>query len=162
MTKNYWVTFGSGNPVQYAALGSSVIFLQFGNAAGLTLVPPGITEIYPGWYRFQYDVGVTNNIIFTIDGGATLGPSTSTLRFLSGILDPTDNLDSQIGSTNSTFGTTLLPGDVFGYVKRTTQFLEGQQTFNKSTGTWDVFSKGSSTLLVEKTLTNSVSGVTAL
>lgn len=162
MTKYYWVTFGSGDPSVYKNLGTSVIFTQFGKSDGSTVAAPGITQMYPGWYGFQYDVGVTNNLIFTMDGGATLGTATSTLRFVSGVLDPLDNLDSQVGSTNSSFGTTVLPTDVFGYLKRTPQFLEGAQTFNKTSGAWDVYSKGASVLLVEKTLTNSTTGVTAL
>lgn len=66
-----------------------------------------------------------------------------------------------IGSTASTFGSTSAdPDTLFGYMKRIQELIEGNQDFNKSTGSWEMWSRGSSTLLRLKTLTNSTSGVT--
>ena len=48
MAKPYWLTFGSGDPRTYTALGSSVSMIQFFNHLGQTLAPPGITEIFVG------------------------------------------------------------------------------------------------------------------
>ena len=158
--KDYWVSFGSGNPAIYTGL--SLSFLQFGNATGSTFAVPGITEMYPGRYRFQYDVGVTTNIVFTIDGGATLGAATSTLRFVSGVLDPMDQVNLQVGSTVSSFGTTAFPGDLFGFAKRQSEWLEGAQQFVKNSGQWSIYNRGASVLLGLKTLTNSTTGVTAI
>lgn len=66
-----------------------------------------------------------------------------------------------IGTTASTFGSTSAdPDSLFGYLKRIQELVEGNQDFNKSTGAWEMWSRGSSTLLRIKTLTNSTTGVT--
>lgn len=157
--KSYWVTFGGGGVDPRIYTGLSTSFVQFGNSVGATSAPPGITEMYPGWYRFQYDVGVTNNIAFTIDGGATLSAS---IRYITGVLDPNDLLSFNVGSTASSFGTTQFPTDLFGFAKRISEFNEGVQTFIKNSGEWAIFDRGASTLLRMKTLTNNVTGVTAI
>lgn len=66
----------------------------------------------------------------------------------------------RIGTTASSFGTTLVdPGDLFGFLKRAQEFREGDQTFNKTTGAWNISTRGG-TLLVTKTLVNSSTEVT--
>jgi len=78
-------------------------------------------------------------------------------------LDPVDALDVTVGYTASSFGDTNgVASDLFGYVKRIKENLEGNATFLKSSGQWQIFSSGSSTLLAVKTLTNSTTGVTKL
>jgi len=70
-------------------------------------------------------------------------------------------VDEQIGSTVSSIGSTSVnPGNLFGLAKRIQEFLEGNQIFNKTNGVWDIYSRGSSTLLVEKTLTDSANQTT--
>lgn len=65
-----------------------------------------------------------------------------------------------IGTTASSFGSTSTdPSDLFGYMKRVLENLEGNNTFIKSSGELDIYSRGSSTLLRVKTVTNSVSTV---
>lgn len=157
--KNYWITFGSTDPRTYTGLGPT--FIQFFNLLGQTLAPPGITEIFTGSgaYTFQYNSGYSTSVYFLVDGGATLS---SNVRYVRGVLDPIDSVDVIMGYTASSFGTTALPTDLFGYVQRLVQFNEGQQTFLKNSGSWSIFSKGSSVLLAQKTLTNSTTGVTAL
>lgn len=157
--KTYWLTFGANDPRTYKDLGSSVTIVQFGNAVGTTGAPPGITQLYPGWYKFEYNVGVTNSVAFLVDGGATLP---SDVRWIRGVLDPLDNLNFQVGSTLSSYGTTAFPSDLFGFAMRQSQWLEGNQVFTKSTGAWSVYDKGASTLLGLKTITNNTSGVTAI
>jgi hypothetical protein len=69
-------------------------------------------------------------------------------------------LDSKIGSTLSTFGSISSdPVDIYGYLKRVQEFLEGQSTFTKLSGGWDIKSRGGS-LIASKTLTNTSSQVT--
>ncbi len=66
----------------------------------------------------------------------------------------------RMGSTLSSFGSTSVdPGDLFGYLKRNQEFLEGNQQFNKTSGAWDISTRGG-TLLIEKTLSNSSTTVT--
>lgn len=65
-----------------------------------------------------------------------------------------------IGSTASSIGSTSVnPGDVYGFLKRIQEVLEGNQTFTKSTGIWEISSRGS-TLLATKTVSDSTSSVT--
>lgn len=152
MTKTYYLVFGTGNPSSYTGLTPTLIVFS---AAGLTaLVAPAIIEgpAGSGFYNFQY--GPTLSINFLADGGAALS---ATDRYIKGALDPVQAVDQTIGQPTDSFGTTLVdPTTVLGYQKRNLEFNEGNKTYIKSTGIWDIYSRGSSTLLREKTLTNSV------
>lgn len=65
-----------------------------------------------------------------------------------------------IGSTLSSYGTDAAdPVDLFGYLKRVIENLEGNNTFIKSSGSLSIYSRGSSQLLATKTIANSVSQV---
>ncbi len=148
--KNYWLQFGTGDSRNYSGLGPT--FVLFFNVNGSTLVPPGITEplVGSGLYTFTY--GPTMSIAFQVDGGATLA---SNIRYIAGNLDPIQLIDQQIGSTVSSIGSTSVdPGTIFGLAQRIQEFLEGNQSFNKTNGVWSIYSRGSSTLLIEKTLTD--------
>lgn len=160
--KTYWLSFGSQDPRTYTALGASVSFIQFFDQTGQTLAPPSISEAFTGSgaYKFNYSIGYSQSIWGLVDGGITLNTS---VRYVRVQLDPVDAIDLVAGYTGSSIGSTsVLPGDLFSFIRRVNEFQEGVQTFVKNNGTWDVFSRGASTLLVQKTLTNSVSGVTAL
>lgn len=66
---------------------------------------------------------------------------------------------NRIGTTASSYGTTSTdPGTLYGYLKRTHEFLEGDQTFSKTSGLWAISSRGG-TLLVEKTLSQTSTSV---
>ena len=66
-----------------------------------------------------------------------------------------------LGSTASIYGgASLEPVDIYGYLKWTKEFLSGSQSFNKTTGTWNIFDRNFSTLLISKSVNNNVSGVT--
>lgn len=91
-------------------------------------------------------LGSTLNLIYQgfTSLGSTLGP----------VLDV-------LGATTSSFGTsTVDPGTLFGYVKRLQELLEGNAAFNKQSGIWDMYSRGSTTLLREKTLANTSTAAT--
>lgn len=65
-----------------------------------------------------------------------------------------------IGSTASSFGnSTTDPVDLFGYMKRLQENLEGNNTYIKGTGALSILSRGSSVLLAAKQITNSVTTV---
>lgn len=71
--------------------------------------------------------------------------------------------NEMIGTTASSFGSTSIdPVTIFGSVKRLQEILEGNATFNKSNGTWDIYSRGSSTLLRSKTLSDGQTSTTKL
>lgn len=59
-----------------------------------------------------------------------------------------------IGDTSSSFGSTAIdPTTVFGFLKRSLEINEGNQTYTKSTGVLDLFTRGA-TLLREKTVSD--------
>ncbi len=159
--KTYWLTFGNTDPRTYAGLAPT--FIQFFDKLGHTLAPPGITTVFAGSgaYQFNYSVGYSTSIYFLVDG-ATSGMGAD-IRYIRGVLDPISTTDLLIGYTGSDFGSTSIdPADLFAHAKRTQEWLEGSQSFLKSSGEWSVFSRGASTLLGHKTLTNSTTGVTAI
>lgn len=48
-----------------------------------------------------------------------------------------------LGDITSSYGTTLTdPTTVFGYLKRLYEFNEGNNVFNKSSGVWDIYTRG--------------------
>jgi len=70
-------------------------------------------------------------------------------------------LTALIGTTASSFGgLSTMPVDLFGYVKRFAENLEGNQSYDKSAFTLSFYDRGSSTLLATKTITNSATLVT--
>lgn len=173
MSKQYLVRFGSLIPSSYSGLNPT--FTVFKTPAGTNVSsPPGITEVptATGLYYFTY--GATAPIMCVIDG-ATSGLNANE-RYIVNILDPLDAVDQQItafdaalsvtlsglgtslsilGSTASSYGTTATdPSTVMGYLKRLQELGEGNATFNKGTSVWDIYSRGSSTLLREKLVTN--------
>jgi hypothetical protein len=77
--------------------------------------------------------------------------------FAPGIAD----LAARIGTTAASFGDTAVdPGTVFGYLKRTREYLEGNSNYTKATGILLEYSRGSSVLIASKTLTETVTNVT--
>ncbi len=66
-----------------------------------------------------------------------------------------------LGSTASSYGSTNVdPVDVMGYLKRSREFGEGNQTYTKATGLLDYYVRGGVTLLIEKTIADSLSNTT--
>lgn len=68
-----------------------------------------------------------------------------------------------LGDTSSSFGSTSVnPTTVFGFLKRSQEYAEGNRTYAKASGVLDYYSRGSSTLLIEKTITDNTSGTTCI
>jgi hypothetical protein len=138
----------SGYNNTLAALGTTSV------ALGTSMVALGTSNF--AWGNSNYALGVSNyawgNTNFAIG---------TTIQSMVGVNSSLiTSLDTKIGSTLSSFGTTSVdPGDLFGYLKRAQEFREGDQTFNKVTGAWDISTRGG-TLLIQKTLTQSSSSVT--
>ena len=156
MAKTYVVRFGSGNPTNYTGLTPT---LSVFSAQGLTAITsPTFIELPVGSGLYQFTYGPTLSTTFVADGGAALATGD---RYVVGVLDPIQAVDEKVGTLADSFGSTSAdPSTIIGYLKRTLEFLEGNATFNKTTAVWDVYSRGSSTLLREKTLANSVSSAT--
>lgn len=149
--KTYGLKFSSGDPRIYTGL--TPTFLIFSNSlTGSTAAPPGITEMVIGSGIYNFTYGPTTPIQFLVDGAGSLS---SIDRYITGILDPIQAVDEKVGTTSDSFGSTLAdPSTVLGHLKRIQEVNEGNKVFTKATGVWDNYSRGSSTLLFEKTLTN--------
>lgn len=126
---------------------------------GSTLVGIGNTSIAYGGtiLAVATNFGVTQIAegVTIVAIGNSLSALSATFAAFGSSLGLLTTIDTKIGSTASSFGSTVTdPGTLFGHLKRNQEFNEGNAAFNKSTGVWDVYSRGSSTLLAEKTLTN--------
>lgn len=59
-----------------------------------------------------------------------------------------------IGSTLDSWGSSSTdPGTLYGFMKRTLEFNEGNSTYTKSSNSWQIYTRGTS-LLITKTLTD--------
>lgn len=136
-------------------LGSTLVAI--GNTAitgignqGSTLVAIGNTAISIGTTNVA--LGTTNVAI-----GTTITAIATSLMALSTSLNV---VIAGIGSTASSFGTDIAdPVDLFGYLKRIQENLEGNQSFVKLAGALSIYSRNSSQLIASKTITNSASTV---
>jgi hypothetical protein len=156
MAKSYYLKFGSGDPASYSGLTPTFVIFS---ANGLTsLTPPGVTELPAGSGLYFFSYGPTVSIVFKADGGNSLSSGD---RYIVGALDPVQAVDEKVGTTSDSFGSTAAdPTTLMGYAKRNQEFQEGNASFNKSTAKWDIYSRGSSTLLIEKSLTNTLTSAT--
>lgn len=167
--KVYWLKFGAGDPRTYTGL--TPTFLQFYDSTGQTYAPPSISEIKyggvtaSGVYGFSYLIGIStqNSIYFLVSSVTTF--STAADGFISGVLDPVLATDQQIGSTavSSIGSTSVDPSNIYGYLKRIQELLEGDSVFTAATGNWLMYNRtslGSTTLLRSKTVVNQGSQVT--
>lgn len=156
MSKTYWMKFGSGDPRTNTGLAPTMVIF---NAGGLTAVAgPGITETPAGSGLYSFQYGATISYAFLADGGAGLSSGD---RYITGVLDPVQAVDERVGVQGDSFGSTAAdPTTLTGYMKRVQELLEGDALFTKSTGVWTISSRGSSTLLRSKTLTNTTTSST--
>jgi hypothetical protein len=129
---------------------------------GTTIVAQGTSSLAQGLTLLGY--GASNIALGTT--GVAIGTSLIALgnTILAGSGGSGNSLSAEIllriGATTSTFGSNVLdPGDLFGYMKRMQEFLEGNQQFTKTSGAWQINSRGGS-LLATKSLSNSSTVVT--
>lgn len=153
---------GSLDPIdavdeQLTAVGNTL------NAYGATNVAIGTSHIAQGvtlgFGQSNIAIGITNIASGVTGIGNTLLALGGSLQF------GFSSVYSLIGTTASSFGdSTTSPSTLFGYLKRLREFDEGDSTFDKTSGIWDVFNRatitGTTTLLVEKTLTDTADTVT--
>lgn len=155
MAKTYYLVFGSGNPSSYSGL--SPTFTIFSTAGVTPIAAPGITEtpVGSGLYSFVY--GPTTSIVFVADGGAALNVND---RFIKAALDPIQSVDESVGMSSDSVGSTGTdPTTIYGQIKRMQEYNEGDMTFIKATGTWEISTRGG-TLIASKTLTNTTTSAT--
>ncbi len=125
------------------ALGSSQL------ALGATLVGLGNTSVA---------LGVTANAL-----GTSLVASSITLVALGTSIYAQGLSTTAVGATlltlvggpASSFGTNLSdPSTMFGFLKRAQEVSEGNEVYTKATGVLDSYSRGSSQLLIQKTISD--------
>lgn len=153
MSVRYGLTFGSGDCRNFSGL--SPTFVLFVTEGGSLLTPPSISEIgtTTGLYYFTYTPSATFTIFFQVDAGAAV--SDPSLRYVKGNLDPVSTVDRYLGFTDDSFGTTAVPTSIYGFVKRLDQLWKADGSFSKTTGIWQQYAQGTSTLLFQKTFANS-------
>lgn len=158
MSFKYGLAFGSGDCRNFSGL--TPTFVLFVTEGGSMLTPPAVTEVggTTGLYYFTYTPSATYTIFFQADGGAAI--TDASLRYVKGTLDPIASVDQYLGFSADSYGTTAAPASVFGFVKRINELWQADGTFSKTTGTWNQYAKGTSTLLFQKTFANSTSSVT--
>jgi len=115
---------------------------------GVTMVAQGNTAIALGTTAVA--LGISNIALGT--SSVALG----TLNFSLAIANA-----SLLGTTASSYGTDLAdPATLFGFLKRAQETREGNETYVKPSGVLDIYSRGSSQLLAEKTISDSSSQTT--
>lgn len=153
------LAFGTTN----FAIGTSLI------AQGNTLFALGSTNVAIGTTLTAIGTSLVaqGNTLFAIGtSGVAQGVINSTLIGQLGLSvaafsSSLGALSAFIGDTTSVYGSNLAdPVTLFGYGKRVVEFLEGNQTFNKTTGAWSIYSRSYATLLITKSLVNNAAGVT--
>lgn len=130
-------------------------------ALGTTMVAIGTTNF--GFGTSNFALGTSNFALGTsiIAGQVNLGTTLVGVgNTLAGIGISLNVFTSLIGSTSSSFGDSLTdPSTLFGYLKRLQENLEGNSQYVKVSGLWGIYSRGSSTTLANKTITNSATMV---
>lgn len=152
------------------AIGTTLIGYGISTIAfGLTLTGFGTSTIAFGSTLIGYG---NSTVAF---GSTLIGYGNSTLAFGTTIVAIGTSLLAQgvtnqaigtslyglIGTTADSFGSTGVdPTTLFGFLKRNQEFWEGNEIYTKATGLFDFYSRGSSTLLREKTISDSSSTTT--
>lgn len=156
--KTYLLKFGSGNPSSFSGLSPTFTLFQIGpTLPWANLTAPGVTEISTGSGIYTFGYNATLPIAFVADGGAVLS---SADRYITGILDPIQAVDQRVGFPGDSIGSTAVdPTTLMGYASRNQEVLEGDATFDKTTGTWLMQTRGSTTFQ-SKVLTNNSGSVT--
>lgn len=156
--KNYLLKFGGGNPSSFSGLSPTFITFEIGpTLPWTTITSPGITEISMGSGLYTFAYQATLPIAFVADGGAALSSGD---RYITGILDPIQAVDTYVGFPGDSIGSTNIdPTTLFGYSSRNQEFEEGLAYFDKSTGTWLIKTRGGTTFQ-SRVLTNASGSVT--
>lgn len=142
------VSIGDATATSFTNTGATLVAI--GNTAITALTNEGATLVAIGNTSIAY-------------GGTILAKVTTMGTTLVAIGNSIGGANSGIGSTASSYGdSTTDPVDLFGYMKRIQENLEGNSTYTKGTGVWAIKSRASATLLISKTITNSATTVTKL
>lgn len=152
------------------ALGNTNVAIGTSNIAlGMTNVAIGLSNIALG--NTNVGIGLSNIALGTTSvaiglsnislGTTNVAIGTSLTGAVSGIGSSFSWISTEIGTTASTFGdSSTNPDTVFGYLRRVVEFLEGNQTYTKSSGALAFYSRGSSYTLASKTVSDTTTQTT--
>jgi hypothetical protein len=135
------------------AIGATLV-AQGSTVSGIaaTLIAQGSTLVGLGTTFLAFGSTMSGVAATLVAQGATvvaIGNTVAAIGSSSGALA------AIIGTTASVIGDSATsPGDLFGYLKRVREFLEGTQTYVKSTQAWSIYDRSGATLLQSKTMTN--------
>lgn len=147
-------------------------FDQFGvslNAMGVSVSAIGVslTALGNSFVSFNASFQALGNTLFGFGasnfalGVSNFALGTSNLALGTSIYARGLTMDALIGNTASSYGTNSAdPTTIFGFLKRAQEAREGNETYTKSTGVLDIYTRGSSQLLVEKTISDSTTSTT--
>lgn len=132
---------------------------EYGNtlvALGNTNVALGTTNVALGTTSVAW--GSTN----ATQAGLNIGIGTTTYAYLQSLGSTLGGINSSlnilIGTTASSFGgASTNPSDLFGYLKRIQEGLEGQETFLKGTGVLTMYDRTGTATFAIRTIANNVS-----
>lgn len=150
------ISLGTSAIASLTNLGSTLV------AVGNTSIALGITNVALGTTSLAFEANLGITLVAIGNTSITLGMSIFAISSSLAAQGTTIVVSvAGIGSTASSFGTNSAdPVDVFGYLKRIQENLEGNSSFTKVSGAWSILSRGSSQLLAAKTITNGASLVT--
>ena len=153
---------GSLSPLDYLdttlnAIGNTAI------ALGTTTVALGTTTVALGTTAVSWGSATGSTLVAqgstVVAIGNTLAAIGTTLSFTGNSL--LGQINSKLGTTSSVFGDSVTdPSDLFGYLKRIQELMEGNQTYTKGSGSWLLQARGGLTTLITKTIAQSASLVT--
>lgn len=161
---------GNLDPVQWvdqvattlAALGvTSVALGTTGVALGTTSVALGTTSVALGVTSVALGTSIVAASSTLTGYGVSIYAGTQTLLAYGNTINAIgSSILGQLGTTASSIGTTNTdPVDIMGHLKRIQEFHEGTSEFSKTSGLWQIKTRGS-TLMVQRTLANAVTTVT--
>lgn len=154
--------------------GSGLYTTSYGATTSMAFVLDGATtglatsqRYIPGAFDPQDNMSATLTVMgasLSVMGGSlsVMGGSLSVMgTTLSSIGTTLLSGMSLLGNTTSSYGSTSVdPTTLFGFLKRNQEFWEGNQAYAKASGLMDFYSRGSSTLLAEKTISDSTTTTT--
>jgi len=156
--------------------GSGLYTVSYGATTSMAFILDGATTGLATSQRYiagAFDPQDNMSATLTVIGGslAVMGGSLSVIggslvamgNSLAALGVSFGNISSLLGNTSSSFGSTSVdPTTVFGFLKRAQEYNEGNRAYTKATGALDYYSRGSSTLLIEKMISDSTAGTTCI
>lgn len=140
-------------------LAQGVSILAFGVsslALGVSNIALGVSNLALGFTNFGFGVSIYAGLGAQGVGFTGLGTTLLAIGNTVGAIGVTTSaFAALIGNASSSFGSTSVdPTTVFGFLIRAQEFREGNSVYTKATGILDFYSRGSSTLLREKTISD--------